>query len=117
MFGKWAITSAFNSVILFTTEVFPTNARNTAFGICLFAARVGAMLSPFSIFLAGIHRWLPIVIFAAMSIVSAFVVLLLPETLNRPLPETIEQIKAWDKQQKYWSFELPKLPNQTALST
>merc|ERR1711860_396457 len=99
MFGKWAITAAFNATILFTTEVFPTNARNTGFGLCTFIAKIGAMIAPFSVTLALKIPWLPGVIFAVVALVSAFVVLFLPETQNRPLPETVEELELWDHEQ------------------
>ncbi|XP_074650690.1 organic cation transporter protein-like [Tubulanus polymorphus] len=108
MFGKWAITCTFNSVILYTTEVFPTNARNTGFGLCTLTARIGTMISPFTVSLAKMIPWLPGVIFAVVAFVSAFVCLLLPETNKRPLPDTIEQISSWYTEQKYWSFKMPE---------
>ena len=39
--------------------------------------------------------WLPSVVFSVVAISTGVLVLLLPETLNRPLAETIEEIETW----------------------
>lgn len=38
--------------------------------------------------------WVPNVVFAALAIVTGVLALLLPETLNRPLPETIKDVES-----------------------
>ena len=49
------------------------------------------------VFQADIVLWGPGVITGGMSLVAAYVVLKLPETRGRPLPTTIEEMKAWHK--------------------
>ena len=46
--------------------------------------------------------WLPGLVFGALSTVAGLLTLLLPETLGRPLPQTIDDIEQWysDKQKK-----------------
>ena len=41
--------------------------------------------------------WVPGVVFAIVSITTGMMALLLPETLNRPLPDTIEEIESWSR--------------------
>jgi len=41
--------------------------------------------------------WLPGILFGGLSIGGSLLILLLPETLNRPLPQTIEDIENWSK--------------------
>ena len=36
-------------------------------------------------------------VFTVVSIVTGLMALLLPETLDRPLPETIEEIESWKR--------------------
>ena len=40
---------------------------------------------------------MPGVVFAVVSITTGLMALLLPETLNRPLPDTIEEIESWTR--------------------
>jgi len=49
---------------------------------------------------ARILPWLPGVLFGALAIGGGLLALFLPETLNRPLPQTIEDIENWYKKYK-----------------
>jgi len=42
--------------------------------------------------------WLPGLLFGGLSTAAGLISLLLPETLGRPLPQTIEDIEQWYKQ-------------------
>jgi len=44
--------------------------------------------------------WLPGILFGGLSIGGSLLILFLPETLNRPLPQTIEDIENWSKKAK-----------------
>lgn len=46
---------------------------------------------------ARLVPWLPGILFGALSIGVGLLALLLPETLNRPLPQTIEDIDNWTR--------------------
>ena len=39
--------------------------------------------------------WLPGILFGGLSTAAGLLTLLLPETLNRPLPQTIDDIEQW----------------------
>ncbi len=41
--------------------------------------------------------WLPNVVFGALCLIAAIFTLLLPETLGRPLPQTIEEVEQWTR--------------------
>ena len=57
-----------------------------------FSARIGSILSPYILLLADIvSQELPLIIFASFSLVGGIMVLMLPETLGRKLPETLEE--------------------------
>lgn len=88
--GKFGITASFTIVILYTTEIFPTNLRSTSGGICSFFGRAGNFLSIIAAYISEKHAWVCMAFFGVISILAALLVLLLPETLNKPLPQTIE---------------------------
>jgi len=46
---------------------------------------------------ARILPWLPGLLFGGLAIGSGLLTFFLPETLNRPLPQTIEDIENWSK--------------------
>lgn len=44
--SKYSITMAFNSMYVFTAEMFPTELRMTLFGIASMFGRLGSMIAP-----------------------------------------------------------------------
>ncbi|XP_059151413.1 organic anion transporter 3-like [Physella acuta] len=94
-FGKFGIGASFNTLFLYTPELFPTNLRSVGLGICSSVSRLGGMLVPYSNLLADIALWAPGTIFSAMCFISVVMFIRLPETRGRPLPNTIAEMKQW----------------------
>ncbi|XP_057338281.1 organic cation transporter protein [Microplitis mediator] len=90
MIGKLAITSSYGGIYVFTAEQFPTVVRNVGLGACSTFARIGGVIAPYVNYLAEIWKPLPLVIFGACALAGGLISLMLPETLNKKLPETIE---------------------------
>ncbi|XP_063595666.1 organic cation transporter protein-like [Penaeus indicus] len=90
MFGKFCITASYAIIYVLTAEIFPTVVRNVGVGASSMVARVGGALAPFVNLLGDQWQPLPLIIFGAMAFAAGTLSLLLPETLNRRLPETIE---------------------------
>lgn len=97
MFGKMAITSSYGTVYVFTTEQFPTPVRNVGLGASSMMARIGGILAPYINVLSDVWKPFPLVIFGVLSLVSGLLSLYLPETLNKKLPETIEEGERFGK--------------------
>ncbi|KAK2177215.1 hypothetical protein NP493_613g03003 [Ridgeia piscesae] len=97
MIGKFGITGSFGAVFLYAPEIFPTTLRSQAMGISSLGGRLGNMLSPFASLVAREVPWLPGIIFGVLSVIVGLLTLLLPETMNRPLPQTIEDIENWSQ--------------------
>lgn len=95
--GIIGMNVAFPCVYLYAGEIFPTVVRNIGVGSSSMAARVGTMLAPFVAGLALTSRYLPPIIFGIFPIFGAAMVLLLPETLGSPLPETLEDGEEFGK--------------------
>ncbi|KAK7469899.1 hypothetical protein BaRGS_00036119, partial [Batillaria attramentaria] len=92
--GKFGIGGSFNTLFLYTPEIFPTNIRNRALGITLVAATIGSMIAPYSSALADVAIWLPGAIFGVCSFIAAFMVRALPESRGRELPQTLSDFDA-----------------------
>lgn len=97
MFGKMAITSSYGTVYVFTTEQFPTPVRNVGLGASSMMARIGGILAPYINVLSDVWKPLPLVIFGVLAFISGLLSLYLPETLNKKLPETIEEGECFGK--------------------
>ncbi|XP_022095297.1 organic cation transporter protein-like [Acanthaster planci] len=94
VFGKFCITCSFGVAFLYSTEIFPTPVRNIGFGMSSFCGRVGSIVAPFVVYLDKVSHFIPLNIFGGLSLLAAGLVLVLPETRNKPLPETIEEAES-----------------------
>ena len=47
--GKFAVTTLFNMVYLYTSELYPTSVRAMGLSVSSFFARVGSMLAPLAV--------------------------------------------------------------------
>ena len=89
--GKLMASAVFDTVYLYTAELFPTAIRSTAVGTCSAASRVGSILA-MSIGILG-RYWAagPMVVMGAMAVLAGVAAQLMPETLGRGLPETMQE--------------------------
>lgn len=92
MIGKFGISASFAVIYIYSAELLPTVVRNVGMGVCSMASRIGGICSPFVVFLGVYTRPLPMMIFGMCSFSAGLLSLVLPETLNKPLPESLEEI-------------------------
>ncbi|XP_041865436.1 solute carrier family 22 member 7-like isoform X2 [Melanotaenia boesemani] len=91
--GKGLSEASFTTVFLYTTELYPTVIRQNALGYTSFMSRLGVSVAPLILLLEDVWTLLPQIIICSVAIVSGLVSLLLPETLNAALPETIDDVE------------------------
>ena len=92
--GKFGISASSCAIYIYAAELFPTDIRTTGLGFASMVGRIGGIAAPFIILLP---RFTPNLIFALSGIVSGLSVLLLPETKNKPLLQTLKQAKSFYK--------------------
>ncbi|KAG7207391.1 hypothetical protein KM043_009046 [Ampulex compressa] len=97
MIGKLAITSSYGAIYVFTAEQFPTVIRNVGLGASSTFARIGGVIAPYVNHLSEIWTPLPLVIFGSCALFGGMMSLLLPETLNKKLPESIQDGELFGK--------------------
>ncbi|XP_046546413.1 organic cation transporter protein-like [Haliotis rubra] len=93
--GNTCVSAGFAAVYVFTAELLPTTSRNFGMGISSVLCRVGSISSPYindlTMHITGRYsQILPMLVFGGVSFIAGLLVLLLPETLNADLPETIK---------------------------
>ena len=75
----------------YTLEVYPTPVRSVNFGMNVTFGNIGSILSPL------VYEYLPnsifLFIFAMFSILHSILLIFLPETVGRPMIETIDELK------------------------
>ncbi|ODM98574.1 Solute carrier family 22 member 15, partial [Orchesella cincta] len=93
LFGKLCIAASFAIIYIHSAELFPTVIRNGGLGLCSFFARLGGIIAPFISLLDSVTPSLQFTVFGLLSVSSGILNLMLDETLNRTLPETLDDLK------------------------
>ncbi|XP_074549420.1 solute carrier family 22 member 13-like [Halichoeres trimaculatus] len=85
--GKFAATSSFSIVYVYTAELYPTTLRQNGVGLNSMFARVAGILAPLIKLLTVYHYTIPMLIYGIIPIIAAGCCVLLPETLNVELKD------------------------------
>ncbi|KAM4549677.1 solute carrier family 22 member 13 isoform 1-T1 [Fundulus diaphanus] len=96
MVGKFGITASFAVIYVYTAEIFPTVVRQTGIGVSSMFARIGGVLAPVINMLHNHSPATPLIIFGTSPLLGAVLALALPETAERHLPDTLEDVENWD---------------------
>ncbi|XP_033117332.1 solute carrier family 22 member 15-like [Anneissia japonica] len=105
MVGKLCISACFNTAYIYSSELLPTVLRNSGLGVCSAAARVGGIVAPIAATMGFNSTY---ALFGGAGLLSGFLVLQLPETIGRSLPETIEDVEIPPKVQHAVTAEVTK---------
>ena len=87
-------------IYVYTTEFFPTTMRQTSLGICSIFARVGSMIAPFIKELTlATHLAVPFILFIVLALTSSLLWMLLPNTTDIELPDSIFHSKKVEEEE------------------
>ncbi|XP_047394156.1 solute carrier family 22 member 9-like isoform X1 [Sciurus carolinensis] len=91
--GGGLSSASISCSVTFSNELLPTVIRATGLGIIGVCTNLGAALAPLLMILQTYAAPIPWVIYGASCILAGLTVLLLPETRNQPLPDSLQDIK------------------------
>ncbi|XP_014451995.1 solute carrier family 22 member 6 isoform X2 [Alligator mississippiensis] len=113
VFGKGCLAASFNCVFLYTGELYPTVIRQTGMGLGNTLARVGGIVAPLVRMTSDYSPSLPLIIYGAAPVISGIATCFLPETLNMPLPDTIEDVERQRCSEMRWkdTIQQPSHPD------
>ncbi|XP_014677146.1 PREDICTED: organic cation transporter protein-like, partial [Priapulus caudatus] len=103
-FGKFCVSMTFSVVYLYSAEIYPTVVRNAGVGSNSVFARVGAILAPYISMLGTYSPTLPLVIFGIPAVIAGVLAMFLPETMDKVLPETLNDGEQFGRDQRFWQF-------------
>ncbi|KAH9525170.1 hypothetical protein Btru_000526 [Bulinus truncatus] len=96
--GKLGASASIIAVYNYTEEIFPAAFRNSGIAISSVVSKIGAILAPYVADIGCVTQgemavMLPLLIFGGTSTVTGLLALLLPETTNKTLPDSVEDAK------------------------
>ncbi|KAK7087407.1 organic cation transporter protein-like [Littorina saxatilis] len=92
--GRFFMAGLFSVIFVYTTELYPTVIRNIGMGSCLFWARLGGVIAPqINELGSGSAVLVPIMVFGCMMLLGGALLLLLPETHGKKLPDLISDVE------------------------
>ncbi|KAM7433847.1 hypothetical protein ABFA07_015961 [Porites harrisoni] len=112
MVAKFFVISTFNSVYVYTAELYPTVIRNNGVGLCSMIARIGGIVSPYVVLLAdlpNLRKTFPLLIFGVVGLAAGILAFWLPETLTAQMPQTVEQAEALDEDYNLYCCKKPQV--------
>lgn len=91
--AKTAIKSTMAAISTYTTELWPTTVRNTAFNICTFFGRLGSVLATLTVLLEVYNVHIPMFAYGSMAIFGSFLIFtFMPETARcEKAPDTVAE--------------------------
>lgn len=102
--GKLGISASFAVIYVFASELVPTVLRSLALATCSFTSGFVLILAPLLLHLSETYgHALPLTVFGILSLIGGITILLLPETLNTHLPQTVEESEKFGKKFKFIS--------------
>ncbi|XP_075972111.1 organic cation transporter protein-like isoform X2 [Anticarsia gemmatalis] len=97
MSGRASASFCVSITYLYTTELFPTYTRNTILALCSSVGRTAIIMAPQTPLLLKYWTGLPSLIIGILSLMTASVVTLMPDTSDTVLPNNVEQAEAVGK--------------------
>ncbi|XP_063800904.1 solute carrier family 22 member 6-B-like [Pseudophryne corroboree] len=91
--AKGFLGSSIVCAYLYTAELYPTVLRQTGMGFTNMMMRLGAVVAPLAMMTKLYVSFLPLVIFGVVPILCGVPILWLPETMNCPLLDTVEEVE------------------------
>ncbi|XP_063600926.1 organic cation transporter protein-like [Penaeus indicus] len=89
--GRFLVTMSMDIGHQYPVEVLPTVARGQGIGAMQTVGFLCGFSSPYIAYLSKFGPSVPYVVLGAITVTGGFVCLLLPETLNEKLPDTLEE--------------------------
>ena len=97
LLAKYSVSAAQLTCMIFTTEIYPTSMRGTGMGLSVCLARVGGVWAPqINVLGSRFGFYVPYMIFSSLSLIAALLAFILPETMNKKLPESASESNKLD---------------------
>ncbi|XP_076483788.1 organic cation transporter protein-like [Bombus vancouverensis nearcticus] len=100
--GRFWINISYNIGLQYAAEVLPTVVRAQGVALIHIMGYVASILAPFVVYLNVVSSFQPLLVLGTLGIMGGLLTLFLPETLNKDLPQTLQDSEDFGKDQKIW---------------
>lgn len=102
--GRFCVNISYNIGLQYAAELLPTVVRAQGVALIHTMGYVASIAAPFVVYIAIISPILPLLLLGVFGIVGGFLALLLPETLDKDLPQTLQDGEEFGKEQGLWDM-------------
>ncbi|KAJ8676291.1 hypothetical protein QAD02_012078 [Eretmocerus hayati] len=102
--SRFALNMAANVGLQYAAEILPTPVRAQGVGMVHIVGILAHSVAPYIVDTVQWWADMPMLIISVISFICAALVLFLPETLGRPMPQTMQEGEDFGKDQKFWSL-------------
>lgn len=106
MAGRFFATYAMNTGFQFSVEVLPTTLRGQGMAVVHLMSMVSLMASPFIVYSSALSEKAPWIIISLIAFVASIPGLFLPETAGVNLPDNLESMKTFGKNDRFFWMPL-----------
>jgi MFS transporter, OCT family, solute carrier family 22 (organic cation transporter), member 13 len=102
--GRFSVNISYNIGLQYAAELLPTVVRAQGVAFIHIMGYVASILAPFIVHLAQYYQSLPLIILGILGIFGGCLSLFLPETLDKELPQSLEDGEKFGLDQKLFDF-------------
>lgn len=102
--GRFFVNISYNIGLQYAAELLPTVVRAQGVAFVHIMGYVASIIAPFIVYLANFSPEIPLILLGLIGIVGGILSLLLPETLDQVLPQTLGDGEDFGRNQRFWSF-------------
>ncbi|XP_077294654.1 solute carrier family 22 member 13-like [Arctopsyche grandis] len=102
--GRLGVNVAYNSGAQYAAELIPTEVRGQGVAAVHVAGYAATFFSSYILYLGTFSLAIPPLLLGSLSVLCAALCLLLPETLGRSLPTTLEDGEEFGEGERIWDF-------------
>ncbi|XP_020280185.1 organic cation transporter protein [Pseudomyrmex gracilis] len=102
--GRFWVNISYNIGLQYAAEVLPTVVRAQGVALIHIMGYVASILAPFVVYLDVVSSILPLLLLGIIGVFGGLLTLFLPETLDKDLPQTLQDGEDFGKDQKMWDM-------------
>ncbi|XP_013105063.2 carcinine transporter [Stomoxys calcitrans] len=104
--GRFFVNISYNVGSQYAAEVLPTVVRAQGVAFIHIMGYASTIVAPFVVHLSNVSALLPLIILGLLGILGGLLCLLLPETVDRVLPQTLQDGEEFGKDQRMWEMPI-----------